>query len=193
MNHRSLLAAVASCVAGVALAATFGPFKMSDWPSGFWGNYGPEYQTYSSDINAEYEAAMAFNSSYLSRPGGPLWSKGAQPGDMVRIAYRDGVTVEFELPAIGAVCSLQLNGRKCGFSPGTPLIFKKVVRSTSERASVRRVYEQCVPIASFMSIPTGFWSQSVSFGVSGVTVTAFWVNTGAVQVSVPSSGRCVYL
>ncbi len=131
-------------LAGFALAATYGPFPVSDFArsNGVSGAYAADEPVFPL-ANAFFKQAL--NSQYGH----------FRPGDRIRIRHDDGIIAEFALSAYGVSCS----GGACKWSTTAPLIFQTIVKSPDQPATFDAPGLDTCFASAPVRIETGYWGQ----------------------------------
>jgi hypothetical protein len=164
-------------LSGLALAATYGPFPISDFArsNGVSGAYAADEPVFPL-ANAFFKQAL--NSQYGH----------FRPGDRIRIRYDDGVIAEFALSAYGVSCS----GGACKRSTTVPMIFQTIVQSPAQRATFDEPGSSACFTSGPYRIETGYWGQRGDVDPEGrVTITATWISTGFVDIQPSRKMLCV--
>lgn len=164
---------------GLVLAKVWGPFHVS--------SIGPDHAslTLAQDREIEWAGANRIAQIYLAPVlNTPIAIARAIRDDYIRVVYYDGQIVDFKIKRWPSTIPIEFD--KQVPSVDTPRL------SASALADIRRRQTACMSgesgggSAYTVSYTTGYWGSKVEDNpaTGGVIITASWINTGTVSVSI---------
>jgi hypothetical protein len=177
-GHSRVLPVVFIVISGFAIAGTLlASFSVAASP-------GYATQTYATDADNEYPAAVALFTQYMiplfaaqSLGGAAAQNKASKAGDYMRVTYADGTKVDFTINPT---------------TVGIPIAFSKKVASdaTQHLTVVEETYKDtvCAYKGTTFTFSTGYWGQSWPDGAAETDAT--WVDTGDLTYTFPATVNC---